>query len=91
MEIFDREGNVVEIINQGTSMLFQKDDKVVNLGFDFYIVVRPINMIEQYPHGADTAIVMKYDLFNGRTIGPESDKETVLTVMRRWAQMVNNE
>ena len=89
MEIFDREDNVLEIVNNGTSVLFRKDNYIINVQFDFYIVVHPINFIDQFPHGADSVVVMRYDPIEKRTLGPVSDPSTIKTVLRRWGQLVS--
>ena len=86
MIIRDVENNVLEIENQGKVLRFQKDNIVINLGFEFYIVVKPINYIEDYDYGEDTAIVMKYDPLGNKTIGTVTDRETAYEVMNRWGE-----
>ena len=84
MELYDRENNVLELVEEGTSLFFQKDDYVINLGFDFYIVVHPINLVERYPHGKDTLFVMRYDILTQRTVDMVNDLQICREVVRRW-------
>jgi len=81
------DGNSVQIENNGNTFCFEKDDVVVNIGFSFYVVVKPIDHLEMFPHGEDTAIVMTFDLFKQEVTGAVSDPELAQDVMRRWAEM----
>lgn len=80
-------GNSVQIENNGDTLGFVKDDIVINIEFGFYVVVKPIDHIDQYPHKEDTAIVMAYDLFKEEVTGLVNDPELVHKVMVRWGEM----
>ena len=80
-------GNSVQIENNGDTLGFVKDDIVINIEFNFYVVVKPTDHIDQYPHKENTAIVMAYDLLSGEVTGLVDDPELVYKVMTRWGEM----
>ena len=80
-------GRSVQIENNGDTLGFVKDDVVINIECGFYVVVKPIDHIEQYPHKEDTVIVMEFDLLKGEVTGLVSDPELAHKVMCRWAEM----
>lgn len=76
-----------EIERAGKVIRIQKDRYVINLGFDFYIVVKPINYIEDRDYRENTAIVMRYDSVDNKTIGTVTDREIAYEVMNRRVEI----